>query len=122
MLEIVNPEIKVRIEESLFDGMPTFVALSDTGVSIDRESILASARVLGLLDGCWHIELSVSNEFGLPNSIDAVSPPNTNLVDAVMAAHDFVEMYAESPKRALKAMQNVRDAGCACGECYNGKR
>lgn len=120
MIQLIPDEVKMRVEESLFEGMPTWVVFSDTGVSPDKESILASARVTGLEAQCWTLELTVANEFGLPVSIDVVSPPDFILLKAVQAASDFIGTYMESPAAAVRIIDNIKDRGCACGECGNG--
>ena len=115
---MVDMNLKTNIFEAMFDGTVAFVVVTDTGVDLDRESILASARIMGQTpDGEWELELSITDEYGSKDTLNIVGR-DLSFIDAAATADKFVRAYSDDPTTARIFFYGVRAGGCPCGECY----
>ena len=115
---MVDMTPKTAIYEAMFKGTIALVVVTDTGSDLERESILASSRILGQTpEGNWELELTVSDEHGEPRSVVVVGK-GVSFLDCALAADSFVKCYSDDPKKAADMLNSIRERGCDCGECY----
>ena len=115
---MIDMNLKTNIFEAMVDGTVALVVVTDTGGDLDKESILASARIMGQTpEGDWELELSITDEYGSRESLNIVGR-DLNFIDAASTADRFVRAYSDDPTEARIFFYGVMAGGCPCGECY----